>query len=103
MGRKQALRSETSDFRLPDLRGISGMAARERAERKKRNGAREASGEWAKAFAGNEAGRRSKVQHRRGIRVLKPIMVRSSEEKTVPFMSDSTIRFERSMLRRGDE
>jgi integrase len=52
----------------------------------------------AQAFAYNEAERRTKVQHTLGIRVLKPIKVEPSEERTVPFMSDSTIRFEMSIF-----
>jgi integrase len=68
------------------------------AGRNKRNGVREVSEEMAQAFADNEAERRTKVQHALGIRVLKPIEVKPSEERTVPFISDSTIRFEMSIF-----
>ena len=61
------------------------------AGRNKRNGVREVSDEIAQAFADNEAERRTKVRHTLGIRVLKPIEVKPSEERTVPFISDSTI------------
>ncbi len=52
----------------------------------------------AQAFADSEAERRTKVQHTLGIRVLKPIEVKPSEERVVPFISDSTIRFEMSIF-----
>ncbi len=52
----------------------------------------------AQAFADNEAERRTKVQQTLGIRVLKPIEVKPSEERTIPFISDSTIRFEMSIF-----
>jgi len=52
----------------------------------------------AQAFAEKEAERRTKVQQTLGIRVLKPIEVKPSEERTVPFISDSTIRLEMSIF-----
>ena len=42
--------------------------------------------------------RRTKVQQTLGIRVLKPIEVKPSEERTVPFISDFTIRIEMSIF-----
>jgi integrase len=68
------------------------------AGRLKRNGVREVSEEMAQTFADMEAERRTKVQETLGIRVLKPIEVKPSEERTVPFISDSTIRFEMSIF-----
>ena len=68
------------------------------AGRNRRNGVREVSEEMARAFAADEAERRTKVQHTLGIRVLRPIEVKASEERTVPFISDSTIRFEMSIF-----
>ena len=68
------------------------------AGRNRRNGVREVSEEMAQAFADKEAERRTKTQHSLGIRVLKPIEVKPSEERTVPFISDSTIRFEMSIF-----
>jgi len=68
------------------------------AGRNKRNGVREVSDEMAQAFADNEAEPRTKVQHTLGIRVLKPIEVKPSDERMVPFISDSTIRFEMSIF-----
>jgi hypothetical protein len=52
---------------------------------------------WRKPFADHEAERRTKVQHTLGIRVLKPIEVKPSEERG-SFISDSTIRFEMSIF-----
>lgn len=52
----------------------------------------------AQAFAEKEAERRTKVQQTLGIRVLRPIEVKPSEERVVPFISDSTIRFEQSIF-----
>jgi hypothetical protein len=52
----------------------------------------------AQAFADEEAERRTKVQHSLGIRVLKAIEVKPSEERVVPFISDATIRFEMSIF-----
>src|SRR6202020_2899478 len=63
-----------------------------------RNGVREVSDDMAQAFADHEAERRTKVQQTLGIRVLKPIEVKPSEERVVPFISDSTIRFEMSIF-----
>ena len=68
------------------------------AGRNRRNGVREVSDEIAKTLADHEAERRTKVQHTLGIRILKPIEVKPSEERVVPFISDSTIRFEMSIF-----
>jgi integrase len=68
------------------------------AGRNQRNGVREVSGEMAQGFADKEAERRTKVKNTLGIRVLKPIEVAPSAERTVPFISDSTIRFEMSIF-----
>jgi integrase len=68
------------------------------AGRNRRNGVRQVSDEMAQAFAKKEAERRTKVQQTLGIRVLRPIEVKPSEERTVPFISDSTIRFEMSIF-----
>jgi integrase len=68
------------------------------AGRHKRNGVREVSDKMAQIFAEEEAERRTKTQQSLGIRVLKPIEVKPSEERTVPFISDSTIRFEMSIF-----
>jgi integrase len=68
------------------------------AGRHKRNGVREVSHDLAQAFADKEAARRTKVQNALGIRVLKPIEVKPSEGRVVPFISDSTIRFEMSIF-----
>ena len=68
------------------------------AGRNKRNGVREVTAEMAQAFADEEAERRTKVQHSLGIRILKPIEVKPSEEREVPFISDSTIRLEMSIF-----
>jgi hypothetical protein len=66
--------------------------------RHKRNGVREVSDDMAQAFADKEAERRTKVQQTLGIRVLRPIEVAPSNERVVPFISDSTIRFEMSIF-----
>ena len=68
------------------------------AGRNRRNGVREVSDEMAQVFADKEAERRTKVQQTLGIRVLRPIEVKPTEERTVPFISDSTIRFEMSIF-----
>jgi integrase len=68
------------------------------AGRHKRNGVREVSDDMAQAFADKEAERRTKVQQTLGIRVLTPIEVKPSEERMVPYISDSTIRFEMSIF-----
>jgi integrase len=68
------------------------------AGRNKRNGVREITADMAQSFADEEAERRTKVQHTLGIRVLKPIEVKPSEERLVPFISDATIRFEMSIF-----
>ena len=66
--------------------------------RHRRNGVREVSDDMAQTFADKEAARRTKVQFTLGIRVLKPIEVKPSKDRTVPFISDSTIRFEMSIF-----
>ena len=68
------------------------------AGRHRRNGVREVTADAAQSFADHEAERRTKVQQTLGIRVLKPIEVKPSEERVVPFISDSTIRFEMSIF-----
>lgn len=68
------------------------------AGRHKRNGVREVSHAMAQAFAEKEAERRAKVRQTLGIRILKPIEVKPSDERAVPFISDSTIRFEMSVF-----
>jgi integrase len=68
------------------------------AGRNRRNGVREVNDEMAQTFADQEAERRTKTQDSLGIRVLKPIEVKPSEERTVPFISDSIIRFEMSIF-----
>jgi integrase len=52
----------------------------------------------AQVFANEEAERRTKVQQSLGIRILKPIELKPSEERAVPFISDATIRFEMSIF-----
>jgi integrase len=76
----------------PAWRRING------AGRNKRNGVREVSADMAQGFADREAERRAKVQQTRGIKVAKPIEVKVNEERDVPFISDSTIRFEMSIF-----
>ena len=76
----------------PAWRRING------AGRNKRNGVREVSADMAQGFADREAERRTKVQQTRGITVAKPIEVKVNEERDVPFISDSTIRFEMSIF-----
>ncbi len=66
--------------------------------RHRRNGVREVSEDMAQDIADRESERRIKVQNTLGIRVSKPIEVKPSEERTVPFISDSTIRFEMSIF-----
>ncbi|MDE1152344.1 MAG: site-specific integrase [Micavibrio sp.] len=68
------------------------------AGRNKRNGVREVSEDMAKAFADKEAERLAKVQQTKGIKVSKPIKVKPSEDRDIPFISDSTIRFEMSIF-----
>lgn len=68
------------------------------AGRNRRNGVREVSAAMLQGFAEEEAKRRAKVQQTRGIRLAKPIEVETSEEAVVPFISDSTIRFELSIF-----
>lgn len=67
------------------------------AGRHKRNVVREVSDKMAQIFADEGAERGTKTQQSLGIRVLKPIEVKPSEERTIPFISDSTIRFEMSI------
>lgn len=52
------------------------------AGRNKRNGVLEITADMAQAFADKEAERRTKVQQTLGIMVLRPIEVKSSEERT---------------------
>jgi integrase len=68
------------------------------AGRHRCNGVREVTADTAQSFADHEAERRTKVQQTLGIRVLKPIEVKPSEERVVPFISDSTICFEISIF-----
>jgi integrase len=68
------------------------------AGRNRRNGVRDVTAAIAQTFADHESARRAKVQHTRGIRVLKPIAVTPQELRAVPFISDSTIRFEMSIF-----
>ena len=68
------------------------------AGRNKRNGVREVSADMAKGFADKEAERRAKVQQTKGIKVWKPVEIKVKEEQSVPFISDSTIRFEMSIF-----
>ena len=68
------------------------------AGRHRRNGVREVTADVAQSFADHESERRTKVQQTLGIRVLKPIEVKPPEVHAVPFISDSTIRFEMSIF-----
>ncbi len=68
------------------------------AGRNRRNGVREVSAKMLKGFADEEATRRAKVRQTRGIRLGKLIEVETSEETEIPFISDSTIRFELSIF-----
>ena len=68
------------------------------AGRNRRNGVREVSAGLAKEFADKEAERLAKVRHSRGITVSKPVEVEVRKEQPVPFISDSTIRFEMSIF-----
>ncbi len=68
------------------------------AGRIKRNGVRKVSDDMARAFTDMEAERRTKVRHALGIRVLRPIKVKPSEERMIPYISDSTIRLEMSIF-----
>ena len=68
------------------------------AGRIKRNGVREISEDMAQAFADMEAERRTKVRRTLGIRVIKQIKIKPSEERMIPYISDSTIRFEMSIF-----
>jgi hypothetical protein len=62
------------------------------------NGVREISEHMAQTFAKQEAERRTKTQQALGIRILKPIQVKSSAKRTIPLISDSTIRLEMSIF-----
>jgi integrase len=68
------------------------------AGRHKRNGVRDITADVAQSFADHESARRTKVQQTLGIRVLKPIAVKPQDVHAVPFISDSTIRFEMSIF-----
>jgi len=68
------------------------------AGRNRRNGVRDVSADMAQSFADHESVRRTKVQQTLGIRVLKPIAVKLQDLHAVPFISDSTIRFEMSIF-----
>ena len=68
------------------------------AGRHRRNGVREVTADVAQSFADYESARRTKVQQALGIRVLKPIAVKPQDVHAVPFISDSTIRFEMSIF-----
>jgi len=68
------------------------------AGRHRRNGVREVTADVAQSFADHESARRTKVQQTLGIRVLKPIEVQPQDVHAVPFISDSTIRFEMSIF-----
>jgi len=68
------------------------------AGRHRRNGVREVTADVAQSFADHESARRTKVQQTLGIRVLKPIAVKPQDVHAVPFISDSTIRFEMSIF-----
>jgi integrase len=67
--------------------------------RNRRNGVREVSDDLAVAFAHEEAERRAKARHAMGFPVRKRLVVRTSEERMIPFISDSTIRFEMAIFR----
>jgi len=66
------------------------------AGRHKRNGVREVTAEEAQSFADHESARRTSPAHER-CPVLKPIAVKPKDVHAVPFISDSTIRFEMSI------
>jgi len=68
------------------------------AGRHKRNGVRDVTADVAQSFADHESARRTKVQQTLGIRVLKPFAVKPQDVHAVPFISDSTIRFEMSIF-----
>ena len=68
------------------------------AGRHNRNGVRDVTAEVAKTFADQESARLTKVQRTKGIRILRPITVQPQKDKAVPFISDSTIRFEMSIF-----
>ena len=68
------------------------------AGRHKRNGVRDITAAAAQSFADQESSRRTKVQQQKGIRILKPIAVQPQALHAVPFISDSTIRFEMSIF-----
>ena len=60
------------------------------AGRHKRNGVREITAEAAQSFADHESARRTKVQHTRGVRVLKPIAVKPKDVHAVHRCTRST-------------
>ena len=60
------------------------------AGRHKRNGVREVTAEEAQSFADHESARRTKVQHTRGVRVLKPIAVKPKDVHAVHRCTRST-------------
>lgn len=64
------------------------------AGRNRRNGVREVSEALLTSFASEEAQRLAKVRQTRGIRLGKLIEVEARQNAEVPFISDSTIRFE---------
>ncbi len=68
------------------------------AGRNRRNGVREVSEALLSSFASEEAHRLAKVRQTRGIRLGKLIEVEARQDATVPFISDSTIRFELSIF-----
>ncbi len=68
------------------------------AGRNRRNGVRDISADVAQSFADQDSVRRTKAQRTKGIRVLKPIAIKPQAVHAVPFISDSTIRFEMSIF-----
>lgn len=71
------------------------------AGRNKRNGVREVSAAMAVELAARDAAARTKALHSRGFRHFKPIEAKAAAslaERTVAFISDSTIRFEMSIF-----
>lgn len=66
--------------------------------RHRRNGVREITAEIAQAFANQESARRTKEKIAKGSRILRPIAVSPKADQVVPFISDSTIRFEMSIF-----
>ncbi|HEY3695416.1 site-specific integrase [Phenylobacterium sp.] len=71
------------------------------AGRNKRNGVREVSASLAEKFAVQDAASRTKAMHSRGIKLSKALAAKAAAplaERTVAFISDSTIRFEMSIF-----